>query len=286
MVCRKFIKWVVLPTAAVAGVGYLALGHGLGSYISTAWSDATNAVRGSVPVDFELRRAQTLLEKIDPEIREARKEAIRAEIDLEQLDKQIRGLESSVAKCESKMQRHRAFVDGDGQAVTVFHGSREYGVAAVKAELARSFDAYRNQVELLEGKKNQRSRQAKILSNAKSKLLAVRAERERLQDAIGSLEARKRQIDALAASSTKTSEFDTSSLSEAKKLVADITRRLDISERMIKEDLYLQTGEEPVVGADNRDIVREIDDYFAGRLPESTRQRETTESNRLVKIAK
>ena len=55
MVCRKFIKWVVLPTAAVAGVGYLALGHGLGSYISTAWSDATNAVRGSVPVDFELR---------------------------------------------------------------------------------------------------------------------------------------------------------------------------------------------------------------------------------------
>lgn len=280
MVCRKFIKWVVLPTAAVAGIGYLTLGQGLGSYITTAWTDARSAVRGSVPVDFELRRAQTLLEKIDPEIREARKEAIRAEIDLEQLDKQIGALTDSVARSEAKMQRHRSFVEGEAEAVTVFHGDHAYGVAAVKAELARSFDAYRNQVELLEGKKSQRSRQAKILANAKSKLLAVRAERERLQDAIGALEARKRQVDALAATSTKTSEFDTSSLAEAKKLVAEITRRLDISERMIKEDIYLQTGEEPTARDSGRDIVREFDAYFAQNRAATPK----AQSDKLVKV--
>ena len=286
MVCKKLIKWVVIPAALAAGAGYLFFGNGVTSYVSTAWGDATRAVRRSVPVDFELRRAKTLMHKIDPEIKEARRDAIRAEIDLEQLDKQIRNLESSVAKTEGKMRRHKAYVSDGGETVTVFHGNREYGVRAVRAELARTFDAYRNQVELLESKRNVRERQSKILSNAKSKLLAVRAERDRLQDAIGALEARKRQIDALAASSTKTSELDTSSLSEAKKLVAAITRRLDVSERMIKEDLYLQTGEEPTAQATDRDIVREIDDYLSKRDCDDGSCGEATATGKLIKISR
>lgn len=286
MVCKKLIKWVVIPAALAAGAGYLFFGHGVTSYVSTAWSDAAQAVRGSVPVDFELRRAKTLMHKIDPEIKEARRDAIRAEIDLEQLDKQIRALESSVAKTEGKMRRHKAYVSDGGETVTVFHGNREYGVRAVKAELARTFDAYRNQVELLESKRNVRERQSKILGNAKSKLLAVRAERDRLQDAISSLEARKRQVDALAASSVKTSDFDTSSLSEAKKLVAAITRRLDVSERMIKEDLYLQTGEEPTAHATDRDIVREIEDYLSKRSCSDSACDDNPATGKLIKISR
>lgn len=284
MVCKKLVKWVAVPTALVAGIGFLFFGHGMTSYVSTAWNDASKAVRGSVPVEFELRRAKTLMEKIDPEIKEARRDAIRAQIDLEQLDKQIRTLEATVAKTEQKMRRHKSFLEG-GETVTVFHGNREYGTVAVKAELARTFDAYRNLAELLSSKKSVRDRQAKIVANTKTKLLAVKDERDRLEDAISALDARKRQIDALAATSSKTTEFDTSSLSEAKKLVAGITRRLDISERMIKEDLYLQTGEEATAATTDRDIVGEIDQYLSSRSSRSN-ARTAPASDRLVKIGK
>ena len=285
MFCKKLVKWVVVPTALVAGTGFLFFGRGVTSYVHTAWNDASDAVRGSVPVEFELRRAKTLMQKIDPEIKEARREAIRAQIDLEQLDKQIRVLEATVAKTERKMQRHKTFLQG-GETVTVFHGNREYGTVAVKAELARTFDAYRNLAELLNSKKSVRSRQSKIVTNTKTKLLAVKDERDRLQDAITALDARKRQIDALAATSSKTTEFDTSSLSEAKKLVAGITRRLDISERMIKEDLYLQTGEEATAVTADRDIVTEIDQYLSSRTPRTSAGTMNRTSDRLVKIGK
>jgi len=261
MVCRKLIKWTVIPVLGVAGAGYLLFGKGLCSYASTAYSDVKKAVQGGVPVDFELRRARNLIQKIDPEIQEARRDVARAEVELDGLNRQIDDLKGALAKAETKMRRHKSYLSDEGETVTVFEQSRDYGVASVKTELCRTFDMYRNQAELLKSKEALRQRQSQVLEAARSKLVSVRSERDKLIDLVATLEAKKRQLDAMAASSQKY-DLDTSSLAEAKALLADIQKRLDISQKIIQEELFLATGSVAPQDEVHRDIVKEIDSYF------------------------
>lgn len=275
MVCKKLIKWSLISTVGAVGVGYLLFGKNLKSYVTTAYGDVRQAVVGSVPIDFELRRARTLIEKIDPEIRDARRDVARAEVELDALRGQIRNLKNAIAKAERKMGRHRKYIRGEGTAVPVFNGHRDYGVAAVKAELIRTFDMYRNQVDLLESKEATAKRQKHILESARKKLLAVRAERNKLVDTVEMLEARKRELDAMAATTKRAGELDTSNLREAKRLIADIKKRLDVSTKIIQEELFLSNGE-VAVADENRDILKEMEEYF-GRQNDDMPRAETLE---------
>ena len=267
MFIKKAIKWVVIPTAVVGGAAFFVLDDPL-SYLSTMASDAKASVRESVPIDFELRRARTLIKQIDPEILEARKDVARAEVDLAYLDDRIKNLEGAISKSERKMKKHRAFLSGDA-VVPVFHGRKSYGVTAVKSELARTFDTYRHQVELRKSKNAQRARQKQILDAKRTRLIEMRESRNRLVDTVAQLEARKRQLDSLAASSQATVELDTSSLSEAKQLLAGIQKRLDVSERMIREEIYLSTGSLENKTAAERDIIGEMNEYFGETASET-----------------
>ncbi len=262
MFCRKLIKWVVVPTAVVAGSGYMLFGRGVASYVQTAYHDVRQAVVGSVPIDFEIRRARQLLQKVDPDIKTARREVARAEVDLDSLDRQVAELEHTLARVETKMQKHRGFLRGEGDAATVFDGRRSYGERAVRTELCRTFDMYKSQRALLASKIALRKRQSKVLEASRTKLLAVRSEREKLQDALETLEARKRQLDALAATTAHAADLDTSNLREAKALVSQIRKRLDVSQKIIQEELFLSSGQ-VAADDDGRDIVSELDAYFA-----------------------
>lgn len=261
MMCMKLVKWIVVPTIIVAAGGYVLFGRGLASYASTAYDDVRKAVQGNVPVDFELRRARGLIQKIDPEIKEAQREVARAEVELEHLDGQIEDLKTALARAETKMKRHRAYISSDGEAVPVFASNPAHGLAAVRNELCRTFDVYRNQAELMKSKTALRERQVRVLESARSKLLSVRGERDKLVDVIEALDARKRQLDALAATSQH-SELDTSSLREAKLLLADIQKRLDVSQKIIQEELFLATGSVDPKADEARDIAREFDEFF------------------------
>lgn len=263
MFCKKLIKWSLLGTAGVVGTGYLVFGKNLTSYVGTAYSDVKEAVVGSVPLDFELRRARQLIKKIDPEIHEARREVARAEVELDAVKGHIRNLKRSISKSEGKMHKHRRFLRGEGEAVTVFNGRRDYGVAAVKSELIRTFDMYRNQIDLLRSKEATMKRQGQVLDAARKKLLAVRSERNKLVDTVGVLEARKRELDAMAATTKRAGELDTSNLREARRLLNDIKTRLDVSTKIIQEELFLTNGEVAVADED-RDILKEMEDYFTG----------------------
>ena len=260
MFIKKAIKWVVIPTAVVGGAAFFVLDDPF-SYLSTMARDAKASVRESVPINFELRRAKTLIKQIDPEILEARKDVARAEVDLAYLDDRIKNLEGAISKSERKMKKHREFLSGEA-VVPVFHGRRSYGKTAVKSELARTFDTYRHQVELRKSKSAQRLRQKQILDAKRTRLIEMREQRNRLVDTVAQLEARKRQLDSLAASSRSTADFDTSSLSEAKQLLAGIQKRLDVSERMIREEIYLSTGSVDTETTAERDIIREMNEYF------------------------
>jgi hypothetical protein len=240
-------------------------GSKLPSYVSTAFGDMRHAVKSSVPMEFELKRARTLIQKIDPEIKEARRDVARAEVELDNNKSEIRRLDATVAKARVKMQRHRQYLAGEGEAVPVFDSDSEYGTVAVQRELCRTFDMYKNQSSLLTSKKALQKRQQQILKASRTKLIAVRAERNKLMDMVATLDARKRQQDAMAANLQKF-DLDTSALSQAKKTIADIKKRLDVSQKIIQEELFLTHGvtvTEPA-DEDKRDILGEMEDYFSG----------------------
>ncbi|PIE23707.1 MAG: hypothetical protein CSA62_06260 [Planctomycetota bacterium] len=268
---RKLIKWTFLSAAVLGIGGFFFLGTNAFSYAETAFEDMKKSVRENVPIDFELRRARTLIEKIDPEILEARREVARAEVDLEGLQADIRRLEGAIAKNESKVKRLRGIV-----AVAqsdVVPASASYAelppIGIVRSELARSFDLYKNQLELRESKKRLSERQARVLEAARSKLHAVRSERQQVAELVAKLETRKRQLDAMAATARRF-DIDSSALGEARELLDSIKKRLDVTQKMIAENVYY--GEEEGSDEPGRDVIGEVDKFFGAPSKEAQAQ--------------
>jgi DNA repair exonuclease SbcCD ATPase subunit len=276
--CKKLIKTTLFGGGALLLAGFLIFGKDFHSYAKTAFHDVQSAVKDGVSVDFELRRAKELIQQIEPQILEARREVARAEVELDGLKKEIRGLEDNLDKGQGKIGRLRQMLSESGvengsagRLRTVSnvrgHGAFRYEISRlqVERELARTFDLFRSQKELMESKSKLILRQSQILEAARTKLVAVRGEKQRLEDLTTQLEARKRQLDALAASNQQY-EFDDSALSKAKAVLDDIKKRLDVKERMIQEGIFFETG---VIGTaveeETRDITSEVDEYFSAK---------------------
>ncbi len=277
---RKLLKWTLISGVTLGVVGFLFFGKGFTSYASTAFNDVRTAVRENVSVDFELRRAKSLIGKIDPEILEARREVARSEVDLDRLGVGIRNLQARLVKGEqriSSLREHLAMIPAMAPAVGGEVRSVSYQVEPenlwrakvdrirYEQELARTFDLYRNQKSLLKSKTNLMVRQRQILEASRTKLAAVRSEKQKLEDMVTQLEARKRQLDALAAT-THQIDLDDSVLNQAKTVLGDIQKRLDVKEKMIQEGIFMETGiaSESLV---SRDITSEVDAYFMPQKP-------------------
>ncbi len=256
---RKMLKMTFFSMLVLAGAGFLLFGTSLGSYAKTAFQDVRQKIKSSVPIDFELRRARRLIRRIDPEILDARKDVARAEVALETLQTDIAALEKAITKGESRVRRTAGMLQREGAFRLTVYG-RRWSRAQVERELARSFDMVRNQTELLKSKKALVERQSKILDAARRKLAAVRQEKARLEDLVEALEAKKRQLDALAASAHRF-DLDTSSLGEARKVLEEVRRRLDVTQKLIQEELFFTVGAEEDEG-EVRDILAEIGRYF------------------------
>jgi DNA repair exonuclease SbcCD ATPase subunit len=273
---RKFIKLTLLSAVVIGAGSYFVFGKNAFSYAETAFNDIKGSVKSNVPIDFELRRARNLIEKIDPEIQDARRDVARAEVEFETLQGDIRRLDDAIAKNETKVHRLRGFLeDSSSGAVPASFGTRQLPpVGIIRSDLARTFDLYKNQIELRDSKKRLVERQAKVLEAARTKLHAVRTERQNVADLVEKLETRKRQLDAMAATARRF-DIDTSALGEARELLSEIKKRLDVSQKMIQESVYY--GAELPENDLGRDVAAEVDQFFGqGQTadPESAELRE------------
>ena len=272
----KWVKRFVLAGVLIAGVGFLTFGTSMGSYAKTAFGDLRGKIKKAVPVEFELRRAHGLIREIDPEINSARRDVARAEVELENLEGEILNLKTAIVRGESKISRQRKFLAQlpkmDGDSILTINVSNS-GVKLtskapmaqrVRRELARTFDLFRNQKELLRSKLTLVSRQRRVLEAARSKLNSVRSERAKLEDLVSSLEAKKKQLDAMAAAA-KRFDLDTSALGEARKVLAGIRKRLDVTKKIIEEEMFLATGTPSEEEGLQRDILGEVDQYFGSK---------------------
>lgn len=258
----KLVKLTLLGAVGVAALGYFVFGDHAVSYLSTMTGSVRDGVRGKIPVEFEIKRAEKLIKAIEPEIDNCKRDVARAEVELEGLKDDVERIDGEIARAEKKLKSTAGLVAStDERGATTYklasHGLVDHRVAM---DLERTFDLYKGNLSVARGKKALIERQERAVTAARARLDAVRTEKGKLEDTIGMLKTQKAQLDALAAG-TRHFDLDTSNLGKAKEVLADVKKRLDVAQRMIEDDSYF-AGTSDDRSKSNRDIGKEIREYF------------------------
>lgn len=135
----------------------------------------------------------------------------------------------------------------------------------VALNLQRGLEALRSDTSLLQSKQQLLERQRKTVDVARERLQAVRAEQVRLSDLVGSLRLQQQQVEALAVQAPNVT-IDTSALSAAKSTLADIRQRIEVSQRMLQNDMVFERAPgDPPLAVDV--VLADVDEFLAGVAP-------------------
>ena len=284
----KLVKWTLIGGVGVAALGFFLFGDHAASYLSTMTGSVREHVRGNIPVEFELKRAEKLIKAIDPEIDTCKRDVARAEVELENLTQDVIRLEDDVSKAEKKLRNNsNILVSAGGGQLQVTLASHDLSKRRVEMDLERTFEVFKNNVALLRGKKALIDRQSKAVTAARARLDAVRTEKGRLEDTVATLKTQKAQLDALAAGARRF-DLDDSNLSKAKEVLTEVKKRLDVAQRMIEDDAFFCPAGAERTKSD-RDIAKEIHEYFSSsagasaQAPELVLENGCCETNKQTK---
>ena len=258
----KAVKYVVLSGAALAGIGFLLFGTSFGSYFGTVASSVHESVENAIPVEFEIKRAENLIVQIDPQIEQCKRDVARAEVELEELQSSVQGLQKTVGTEEKRLHTGARLLGGETNAALVLT-SDAMTKRRVERDLQRTMDSFKNNQKILETKRTLIARQTEAVDAAKQRLAAVRQEKEVLVDQVRSLRTQQHWIETMGASQ-KRFDLDDSALSQAKEALAKVQKRLDVAQKMLENDMVANDVVDPLAVAEpGRDVLREIREHFA-----------------------
>jgi hypothetical protein len=141
-------------------------------------------------------------------------------------------------------------------------GNATYSRDQVKQELARKLELVREADVVLSGKDRLLDNRQKSLAAAMQVLERTRSQKTLLEGQIASLDSQHRLIQAASIGSG--SRIDTSKLAQTQKLIADIKKQLDVSERVLAhESRFIEPMVIDVV--DEKDVARQADEYLAAK---------------------
>ena len=254
------LKKMILTGVGLGLVGAFLFGTGSLSYVETAAGLVKEKVRGSIPLEFEIRRAESLIEDIVPELRACKRVVAEEEVAVQYLKDEIDGLAKAQGTNRQRIDVQRAALCR--KETVYFFGGRRYTHAALESNLERTFDDFRNNESLLESKNRLFESRLASLEAAKMKLEKVRLEKGRLENQVQNLYAQLRQVEAMEAHSEQFT-FDDSKLARAKGLLDRCKKSLDVAQRMIENDKSFAEGFVVIDPVESRDILEEVDRYFA-----------------------
>jgi len=253
----RWAKWAVIGGVGLAIVGGLIFGKDLVSYVSSSGRMIQTAVKDSIPVEFEIRRARDLLDELVPEVKANLRLVAEEEVEVADLEREIAENERSMAEEKEKILALRTAVDS--RQVSYPFGGRTYTRTEVVGELERRFDAYRMSEKLLDGKKSLLENRKRSLQAAMDQLEKTRLARVELAAQIDNLEGEFRLVQAQSAGSDLS--LDNSKLAQTRKLLDDLRKRLDVTRRVLaKEAKFVEFI--PVETEDPQGLVDKIDSHF------------------------
>jgi len=251
---HKFVGMVTIGTLLACGV----LGKNCWSYVKTSYNGVTEAVQESVPLEFEIRRARTMLGDLIPEVRKNMVAIAQEEAGLEQLNAEIAKQEKAREKDAADILRLKNDLAA-GSDKPLKYAGKEYSVEAVKTDLARRFERRKTGDETLANLRKMHSARQQSLKAAHDKMNGMLAAKKQLEVEIEQLDSRLKMVEA--AQTTSALCLDDGRLSRTKQLVADLKARLDVSERLIAAETK-PLDEIALEDIGSQDIVEQVTEYF------------------------
>lgn len=260
------LKKVIIGTAAAALLSVVSFGRDAWSYLRTAGHSAREAIRQEVPIEFELQRARDMVAQLVPDIRHCMHVIAEEEVNVEELGREIAASEKGLGKQREELLALRKQA-GPGTGVYQVSG-RVYSKEAVQRDLAHRFTRFKTAEDTLVSKRQILSSREQALAAAREKLDGLLVARRDLEVQIEHLDARVKTLQAAQTASHFV--IDGSQLSQAKQLIRELNKQLDVTEKMLDAEGRF-TGLIPVETAEtaSEDVTAQIDAHFQLNEPAS-----------------
>ena len=253
------IKKAILGTAAVAMVSTFVFGRDVVSYLRTAGSSAREAIKAEVPIEFELQRARDMVSNLVPDIRQCMHVIAEEEVNVEQVTRDIARHESELQKQKGEILALRSDLGQKHQ--TYQYAGRRYTSHEVQRDLAQRFERFKTAEATLASKRQILHARSKSIVAAREKLEGMLSAKRDLEVQIENIDARLKTLQAAQTASNV--QIDDSQLSRARKLIHELNRQLDVSQKMLDAEGNF-TGLIPVETTADipEDLASQIDEYF------------------------
>ncbi len=274
----RMVKYAAVGAAGLLLVGGFLFGRDLFSYGRSSFKTVQAAVKDAVPIEFELKRARDLLDDIIPEMHANVRLIAQEEVEVSSLKDDIGRHRLAMADEKVRVQKLRDALTV--QQVSYTFGGRQFTREQLRDDLSRRFEQFKEAQVVLAGKERLLDTREKSLQSAMVILDKTKAQKARLEDKIGGLESQWRLVKAAAAGSQI--QMDNSKLAQTEKVIAEIRKRLDISERILAHEAQF-TQEIPVDTINEKDLMQQVDDYFTP-ASSSGQQAQAAEANGAVAL--
>ncbi|MBN1845420.1 MAG: hypothetical protein JW810_07025 [Sedimentisphaerales bacterium] len=263
----KWTKRVVLVTLGVALLGGLIFGSELVSYVKTSGKSVQRAFQQKMPIEFELQRAQDMLEDIIPEMQTNIRLIAEEEVEINALKADIADSGNRIEAEQEKITQLKTMLTRNLASYQI--GGRDFSRDRVRDELAQRFDRFKEAEVILASKQRMLDSREKSLTAAMQLLERTRSEKVLLAEKIKSLESQHRLVQATSVGAQF--HLDNSKLAQTEKLIAQIKKRLDVAERVLAhEGKFVETI--PLDTINEQDLLAQIDAHFGAPADENEYQ--------------
>ncbi|HEV3168574.1 MAG TPA: hypothetical protein VGZ22_31500 [Isosphaeraceae bacterium] len=261
MACN-LVKKGLLVAALGAGALALLFGKAAPSYVRTVFHHARNSVKDSVPIPIEIERARQQVSDLEPAIKTNIEELARAEEDVKDLNSEIAELQTRHVKDGKEIAALR---DGLRNGDLRLAGGATYTADDVKRTLAHKFDHYLQVKKIIAEKERTLNAKEKSVLSARDMLNTIKTERSALLAKIDEIEARNKSIEA--ASAHNNFHFDDTPLSEVKKTIAELEKRINVKARTSELSERFADQDVPVAVPQSDDVLKDIDAELGAATP-------------------
>ncbi|MDC0262083.1 hypothetical protein OAK47_02555 [Planctomycetaceae bacterium] len=253
------IKKVLMGVGALAVLPALFFGRDASSYFHTAKNNMRDAVKQEIPAEFEVERVRDMVANLVPDIRQCMHVIAGQQVDMEHLQSDIVRREDTVADQEKILLSMTKDLDGGHQEIQ--YASRTYTSDEVKRDLAVRFDKFKVAKEALQrDRKILKAREKALVAN-QQKLDNMLSAKQDLEVQIAQLDARLKSIQA--AETVSELNFDDSQLAQAKSAIRELNKSLDVKERMLEvEGRFTNLIPTEDVRTVPEDLTSQIQDYL------------------------
>ena len=251
--CKKLTKLGILGILGAVAIA----STGAWSYVKTGVSTASQSIRDSVPVDWEIKRARQMIEDLKPEIRKNLEIVTREEIGVKRLAEEIDTKETQLAKSRNEIMRLKG--DLESGSVRFVYAGRSYSQDQVRDDLGNRFKQFQVHEQTTNKLSQILTARQKNLDAARRKLDEMLAAKRELEVEVENLQARLTLVEVAQTSSPVS--VDDSHLSQTRQLLDEIRTKIDVAEQIVASEGALE-GTIQLDDPTSPDLLNEIADYF------------------------